>query len=479
MIAFKKKRNQLLVEISAQWLKWAVLEPARAHGKKAIIDIGVLPLAGPSEELREKLITIVNKHKIQAGDVVGSLPRFQATVRHLELPSTDPAEIQDMFELQAAKQTPYDADQIISGYYFISASQEGYSDIMLVIADRQVVVEYLRILQEAGLKTRRISLGILDSASWVAKEIGLEVRKNDERAALVVDVDYDTTDFFVYAKGSVLYTQNISIGFDKLTHDPEGSLREKFLVELTRSLEIYFRQRSAKEAAFFVVTGATEALTPFREELKKIFGMEPIEVRLPGAIEKILGENKISFTSLLGLAAREKPFPLNLVPQEVMLQSALVERSREIFFMGILALSLVLAGIGFFACRYLEKQRYFDWLNTKLLSTAGESEKVESKRALIREIRDLNSKSKRFFMELIHLHNVLPNGIVLTEFNLTQDRHLELRGRAGEEPSVSEFAKSLKKDASFQKVETRQVVTRRVENKEVTDFEIDCQLAEA
>ncbi len=484
MLGFKSGGQKLTVEIDATSFKWTVFKGQGAGAE--IVDIGAFPLSGSGDVLNQKIINIVKAHKIEAGDVVGCISRNQVTARNLELPSTDPEEIRKMFELQAAKQTPYAADQIVSDYYPIDSSHVDYSNIMLVVAHRQSVNEHLRILQEAGLKPQRVSLSSVDSASWVWHELSGGKGKAGVGPAAVLDIDSEDTDFFVCDKGKLLFTQNISIGFDKLAKEPE-QWREKFLSEVARALEIFRGAEVARDISLFLFTGALEVLKPLTAPLQTIVGQAPRELPLPAGVRAILDGKKEesdpgwleaqSFTSVMGLSRPNKESTIDLVPQEVLIQSALVAKGREVLVMGVLILLIVLAGIGFFGWKYYLQQSYSDWLDQNIHATDPDAQQVESTRLLIKEIVRLNSFTSGFFEDLLHIIGALPREMYLTELNLGKERTVDMRGRSDKMTSVFDFVNQLKSRPTFLEVETKQLTKRIVQNKEVVDFEIHCRLS--
>ncbi|MDA0577316.1 MAG: hypothetical protein O3B24_04370, partial [Verrucomicrobia bacterium] len=119
----------VIVEIGNDWLK--VIQVDRGGGGFSLARVALDkldPIRGPSSE---RLAPLLRPFATSGGVVYGCLPRQLATVRILELPSTNPVEIGDMVELQAGKLTPYTKEEIVADYKIVGPGREGYTKVML------------------------------------------------------------------------------------------------------------------------------------------------------------------------------------------------------------------------------------------------------------------------------------------------------------------------------------------------------------
>ena len=72
------------------------------------------------------------------------IPRHLATLRFIELPSTELSEINNMVEFQALKELPYAKEEIITSFKNLGAYKKGFSYIMLAIVKRQLIEEMIK-----------------------------------------------------------------------------------------------------------------------------------------------------------------------------------------------------------------------------------------------------------------------------------------------------------------------------------------------
>ena len=476
---FKKTSQRLVLDAGPEWLKWVFVK--NGIGGPSVTDIGALPIAAGPEAVKEKLSSLAKLHRVRPDEVMVLVPRNEVTARNLELPSTLPAEIKKIIDLQAVKQTPYPPNEIVYDHCLLKTFQEGYSSVMLVVVHREVLEERTKLLAAAGLKPRWIALATEGSAAWAASNLK---RPQADEPVAVLDVDAGHSDLLVYQGAKIIFTQGISIGSDKLQADPENAAA-KLVDEVSRLFQIYRSEEIAKEPVLLALGGATGALTPHADKMAAAAGV-PVRVlagsdsfkklmeRLKSPLE---WEKRLSFLPLLGMAHVSKEPLFNLLPQETAIEAALVEKGRNLFKTGILALAIFLVSIALFSMRFYSKQSYLRWLEARTAATQAEADEVRTNRARIKDILQTHDTSVRFFGQIAHLYGSIPQEIYLTELNFTKERHMELQGRARTMTDVFAFVSGLQSDKAFRSVETKRLAKRIVNDREVVDFEIDSVLS--
>jgi Tfp pilus assembly PilM family ATPase len=76
----------------------------------------------------------ISKHNIRL-----NIPRHLVTVRFVKLPSTDEAEIKLMAGSEALKHVPYADEEIVSCHRVIEKTADGYSNVMIAVAQADTV----------------------------------------------------------------------------------------------------------------------------------------------------------------------------------------------------------------------------------------------------------------------------------------------------------------------------------------------------
>lgn len=88
---------------------------------------------------------------------VSILPRHEATLRILTLPSHDPAEIASMVTLGAEELAPYPREQLAIRHYIITRLPSGESRVLVVLFHQDVIHRHVQLLNSAGLEPGKIA----------------------------------------------------------------------------------------------------------------------------------------------------------------------------------------------------------------------------------------------------------------------------------------------------------------------------------
>ena len=92
------------------------------------------------------------------GLVVTILPRHHATVRVVELPSQDPAEIAQMATLSAEEMVPFSKDEIVLSSTILTKLPGGASQVLIAIAHLDVIEQHIQRLRDLGIEAQALYL---------------------------------------------------------------------------------------------------------------------------------------------------------------------------------------------------------------------------------------------------------------------------------------------------------------------------------
>lgn len=151
-------KTVVAVEIGNEWLKICIHRDSRFH--ESTPRLFMRKNADSGETVTQTITRIFKDQKIGRCPIIAYLPRHViAAVRILKLPSTNPAEIRDMVDLQIGKLTPFSKEEIIVSYRVIEALADGYTQVMLIIARRDSIINgIIAPLREAGVNVDRVVL---------------------------------------------------------------------------------------------------------------------------------------------------------------------------------------------------------------------------------------------------------------------------------------------------------------------------------
>lgn len=155
-------RHTTGIHYTDEIVEWAVLRKTRSETEKMLE--GSVPL--PAEFTGQDDISLFPTgilpeiRKNFRGVVSVSLPSSKLLMRVLDLPTTDPAEISGMVELQMDQVSPFPADQLTLSYELLHKN-ENHSRVLAVAAPRNSVDELGDLFKEEHVYIRSLDAEIL------------------------------------------------------------------------------------------------------------------------------------------------------------------------------------------------------------------------------------------------------------------------------------------------------------------------------
>ena len=185
-----------------------------------------------------------------------------------------------MVDLQIARQTPYSRDEIVFDYRLFRSGKEGYTRVMLVIAQTSLVRQKYRFLEESGMSARLVSV---TTDGWLAAlESGaISVAPQGGGPVAFLDMDSESGDLMVLNNGVPLFSRSMPVGATQLM--AEGDRQgEVCAQEIGRALEIFKNETPAVSVASLVLAGAA-ALVIDADALNEL-ATRPLPAPLPPAV---------------------------------------------------------------------------------------------------------------------------------------------------------------------------------------------------
>ena len=480
----KQEQVKTIFQIDSNWLRLIQVKVFKRD--KQVSMIKAIEIASlTDEQIALKIASLASELKINSRYLTLSIPRHLTTTRNLDLPSANPLEIKDMIELQIGKQTPYASDEVIKDYQILGSNADGYSKVLLVIVHRDIVGRYFKILESAGLKVQKVSFsseGLLNWRSLVYRE-----KLAAEKVHILIEVDYDASDFEVVLNDKLVFGRSISLGFSQLPGQLE-QWQKKFVEEVNHSIYAYQNEIAGKEIDKIIISRPRlvgDSLS--KDILEKEFGasveiidqFKDIPLTEEGANSyNNLIRTDLSFAGLVGLGLPSSEHKIDLVPQEHQIGKAVREKGKDLYLMGMLLVFILVAVSGVFLGRMYNKERYLGQLKQRLSEIQNKTKELNS---MIRGIETIKDRvyTRGMSLNLIYeVHKVIPPGIHLVSLSFDGKENLTLRGESSEMSEVFNFVNKLEESDYFQNVKSKYATKRKVEDKEVTDFEISCPLAE-
>jgi len=469
-----------VIEITEQWLKIIAVKPSLKGQEIAFL---ITKPAGSlnTESLKLEIAKLLNELKLTPHPLIVSFPRNLVTIRNLHLPSRDPVEIRGMVDINLPRQVPYPKEDIISGYEINGIDEAGYTKVILAIAHREALTKVFDVLDIAGLLPDRIELSSQGILSWFL--VNEKPHFSSGELFILLDIDYNFTDFLVASKDNLLFTRTISHGFLQLSSDEELQ-KGKFIYELKQSLLNFQSEESGKKPTRIFLSGAVEKIANIDTIISEQLNLPVEKTKVFKNIINSKGVSlaqeedisKLSISSILGLGLDLHRKRIQFVLPEIQIRKNLKERVHHLFILGTLLMYILIIGSAIFLEKTYNRQRLLKLLDSQIQllgKDVNELDSISKKIKIVKERLDTRTSALNY---LDYIHKLTPADIRFDVITFEAASKVTLRGEALQMSDVFKFITALENSGYFKNIETKYTSKRKVAEKEVAQFEINCPI---
>lgn len=445
-----------------------------AQALKGKRDIKVLisePLSGQDQDtVAEAVKKIFLSLGFTPKKVLLNIPRHLVTARFLKIPSVDDREIDKIIKIESIKHLPYTDEKVIYGYRVIEKLEDGYSKVLLVVAQASVINNFLDILKKASVSAV-ISLSLSSETlySWYTLSREAEEKGN----VMLVNLDPGRIDIDVIEDDKLVFTRGAAYS----ANDTEKI--EKIIRQIKISISTY-QKESSNSVNRVMLTGSKEetagCYSAFSESLKLPVDVIdqakniPMDENIKAAMEGA------SFAELLGLALRSDSIKINLLPEDAAEDARIANTKNALITAVLLAALLVTMVFGVLIKKMRDKYVY-------LASITAELKKMEPNIAVAKKMmrdvsvtRQIMARKPLAVDVFAEACGITPAGMSLNALDFESGRSLAIRGTAPALGDVLRYVTILENSPYFEGVKVKYANKRMSDNKEITDFDINVVL---
>lgn len=448
----KIKGPCLVVEPGGHWLKVLRIEPGR--GASAVTLAWLKRFDVLDAGAAQALAALVKQHKLERLPILACLPRQAVTVRMLDLPSTESGEINDMVELQAAKQTPYSRDQILYDYRIVGGTRAGYTRILLAIVQRDVLRYRFSLLEDAGLSVEQMTVSSEGLLNWYLRNSG-----SGDRVTALLDIDAEATDLCVMRGDVLLFNRSIKIGAEALLETSGEQVAERFVQETAQTLEACRREVPGTELERIMVTGACGGAAVAAELLKKTFEGVTVEIndstatasRWPADPDLHAAPgDRLAVTALLGMALDPGQLAMGFVPEPVRLRRDLLTKARSLSTIAVLVISLLVTASMAGTLRLWRLKNHYNALNAEITQNLPEVARVEQQREVVLEVHERRNSDTAVYNMIIEAYRHLLPEVYVEAFAVdSASGEITLEGLAESRRDIRSLVEALESSELF------------------------------
>jgi L-lactate utilization protein LutC len=361
-------------------------------------------------------------------------------LRFIELPSTDASEIKNMVEFQAFKETPYAKDEIITSYKNLGSYKKGFSCIMLAIVKKEIIENMIQQakdeIEDIRLETELLYSFLLQKGIIKSDKVSLAINIKKEYAEIVI------TD-----KTKLIFSRSIKN-------------RADLMKELANSMLFYNRDK------------ANNAINDVNVTYSKEIDVKDIKLQIEDYFKTPVNFCEYSDD----LVSMDIPLHISFLPKEYNDKMANKENKKELLLTSCLVFIAIAALSTLLIFKLHEKDKTLNLLSSHMSSIQHD---VDQLRDFLRKAEILKSQKQKGDLVINVLkgsYDLTPSDIFLYRLEYDGRYDFSYKGTVSNASDVFNFVKALEKSKYFKNVEVKYTTKKVVQNQEVTDFNILCQI---
>jgi len=400
------------------------------------------------EDIPRALKTLLKENKIITENITLGIPRTQVSVKYLTLPTIKDKEINRMVEYELNSLFPYKPQDLTYDYAITHKRPDGYSQVMVVAAPRELILNQISTLKLAGLVPDEINISTISLFNQFCAQ------KRQAANYLLINFDDAFSEIILITEGKLNFSRGISLKDIIETGD---------LIKVIEQTINLIRDEG-KVINDIILSGSRLDLEDFAKRLKEIL---PYKVEVDN-----------SFSVLKGLASKinDGTLNINLLPQELRIQKKKSSKRRISFlFCALLLLNLsLLANIVF--QRIKGMQEYLYLLRAGIQKINPEASQLQEKMFRLQILKGYINSDRLTLGLLTEIYSVAPEGVSLGTLNISHQKSsgtMILSGQAKDSETVFKFVNVLKASALLKNVDVNSISQlKSAAPEKIVNFEI-------
>lgn len=191
-----------------------------------------------------------------------SIPEENGYIFNIKMPPLKESELREALSLRLPEQVPLPPDKVVFDFDITHQKENGARFVTVSVLPQEIVVEYMHICNEAGL--RPLSFEI--EAQTISRAV---ISPNNSASVMVVDIGKSRTGLFIVDSQTVKYTSTLQMGGDRLTE----AVKKSMDISLEEAEELKQEEGFVKNAHTRErYTALTNAVSVFVDEINRRFG---------------------------------------------------------------------------------------------------------------------------------------------------------------------------------------------------------------
>ena len=163
----------------------------------------------------------VENGKIKGKDVAAAVSGHSVIVKRVNLPHMSREELEDQIQWEAEQYIPFDVNEVNLDFQILANNEgEGQMDVLLVAAKKDLIDDYVQVIQEAGLNP--VAIDVAGFAVQNAYEVNYE--QDPDAVTALVNIGAQVVNINVLQNGIPAFTRDIMTGGAQYTEEIQKAL---------------------------------------------------------------------------------------------------------------------------------------------------------------------------------------------------------------------------------------------------------------
>ncbi len=436
-------------------------------GEWAFRAVTVLVSDGAAKQIKESRVLVADSDSASGKatamrlgadtPVVLAIPRWEAIIRTVRVPTSDPTQIARMIPFEAASHLPWPPEESEVAYELQETDTDGFATVQLFMARKDVIEGYLRQLKDFGISPTRVELSVVALTRLLASS------DDPERPAL-----------FVVGKCGVEYLR-LAGGHHSFSR---GAAAEAAPSEMLRRSQDLDKRRHGPRQSHTSLTLAGTDDNIIEQSLDSEHGAPPIRrisdvdfASLNGA-GPIASEDAVCVAATLG--ARDASPSSNLLPERQARRLTARKLFRQLRVLALLTSWSVFAasGVGY-AC-FSQQELRADRAEQGITALQGEEGDLREQSRAVLLLKGERGKVALPLRVVLELYERTPQQIAINSMRYDGRGNLEVSGEALSFPEVYRYMNDLLGSELFQNVEMKHSSRPQSTGTKLVEFKVTC-----
>ncbi len=213
-----------------------------------LMEKGVIKDKDKAAKAIKKLVSSAKGRKIRTKKVSVCLPELKTFIKVIEIPATMEAKRVNDFILEGIQHHfPLKAEEVYIDWQPFQPEKpdNDLMEVMVGVAPRKIVDDYLEVLAAAGLQTETLEIEAGAIINCLIPE--KKDKKSEEAPKLVLDLGANRSSLILYDKGAIQFSISIPVSGSGIAEEIASGLKISLAEAETRKIECGLEDNKSKE----------------------------------------------------------------------------------------------------------------------------------------------------------------------------------------------------------------------------------------